>query len=215
MKRVTIWLLLVAPLICSCNSIYFSALEKIGIEKRELFIKRIKSARDSQVEAKEQFKNALEEYRSVISVEGGDLERKYDQLSAVLETSEASAEEVKTKVIRVRDVAVSLFAEWKSELSDYTNQELRRDSEKKMEKAKLEYAAMMGSMKIASDRLEPALKPLRDNVLYLKHNLNAKAIMALNSEVIKVEEKVDVLIEELTRSIQDADEYVKRIENLS
>ena len=215
MKRLTICLLLIAPLLISCNSLYFSALEKIGIEKRDLFIKRIKSARDSQVDAKEQFKSALDEYRSVISVDGGDLERKYDQLSAVLERSEASAEEVKTKVIRVRDVAVSLFAEWNSELDDYTNQELRRDSENKLQRAKMEYAEMMGSMKIASDRLEPALKPLRDNVLYLKHNLNAKAIMALNSEVLKVEEKVDILIEELTRSIEDADEYVKRIENLN
>jgi hypothetical protein len=192
---------------------YFSALEKIGIEKRDLFIKRIKAARNSQVDAKEQFKNALEEYKSVVNVEGGDLESKYSKLSAILDESEKSAEDVKTRVIKVRDVAVSLFQEWKSELSDYSNQELRRDSEKKLDKAKMEYAAMMASMKIASDRLEPALKPLRDNVLYLKHNLNAKAIMALNAEVIRVEEKVDNLIEELSRSIADADEYVKRMES--
>jgi hypothetical protein len=201
------------PLLSSCNSMYFSALEKIGIEKRDLFIKRIKAARNSQVDAKEQFKNALEEYKSVVNVEGGDLESKYSKLSAILDESEKSAEDVKTRVIKVRDVAVSLFQEWKSELSDYSNQELRRDSEKKLDKAKMEYAAMMASMKIASDRLEPALKPLRDNVLYLKHNLNAKAIMALNAEVIRVEEKVDNLIEELSRSIADADEYVKRMES--
>lgn len=215
MKRIAIFLLIFVPLISSCNSIYFSALEKIGIEKRDLFIKRIKSARDSQVDAKEQFKSALEEYRSVVSVEGGDLERKYDQLSAALERSEDSAAEVKTKVIRVRDVAVSLFKEWKSELAEYSNQDLRRDSENKLEKAKMEYAAMMASMKIASDRLEPALSPLRDNVLYLKHNLNAKAIMALNNDVIKLQERVDMLLEELSRSISDADEYVKKMESNS
>jgi len=213
MKKLLILLMVCLPLLASCNSLYFSALEKIGIEKRDLFIKRIRAARDSQVEAKEQFKNALEEYRSVVSVEGGDLGRKYDQLSSSLEKSEAIAKEVNNRRIKVRDVAVSLFKEWKSELSDYSNQELRRDSEKKLEKAKMEYASMMASMRIASDKLEPALKPLRDNVLYLKHNLNAKAIMALNAEVVKIEEKVDVLLEELTRSIADADDYVKRMES--
>lgn len=213
MKYLVLLGLVFLPVLSSCNSMYFSALEKIGIEKRDLFIKRIKAARNSQVDAKEQFKNALEEYKSVVNVEGGDLESKYNKLSAILDESEKSAEDVKSRVIRVRDVAVSLFQEWKSELSDYSNQELRRDSEKKLDKAKMEYAAMMASMKIASDRLEPALKPLRDNVLYLKHNLNAKAIMALNAEVIRVEEKVDNLIEELSRSIADADEYVKRMES--
>ncbi len=213
MKYLVLLSLVFLPVLSSCNSMYFSALEKIGIEKRDLFIKRIKAARNSQVDAKEQFKNALEEYKSVVNVEGGDLESKYTKLSAILDESEKSAEDVKTRVIKVRDVAVSLFQEWKSELSDYSNQELRRDSEKKLDKAKMEYAAMMASMKIASDRLEPALKPLRDNVLYLKHNLNAKAIMALNAEVIRVEEKVDNLIEELSRSIADADEYVKRMES--
>ncbi len=212
MKRIAIGLLILLPLVTSCNSIYFSALEKIGIEKRDLFIKRIKAARDSQVDAKEQFKNALEEYRSVVSVEGGDLETKYNQLSEVLERSEATAKDVKTRVVRVRDVAVSLFQEWKSELGDFSNQTLRNDSEKKLEEAKLKYGAMIGSMRIASDRLEPALKPLRDNVLYLKHNLNAKAILALNSEVIHIEGKVDVLLSELSRSIADADEYVQKLE---
>lgn len=213
MRFVILASLIFLPLLSSCNSMYFSALEKIGIEKRDLFIKRIKAARDSQIDAKEQFKDALEKYKSVINVDGGDLESKYSKLSAVLEESESSATEVKSRVIRVRDVAVSLFQEWKSELEDYSNQELRRDSEKKLEKAKMEYAAMMASMKIASDRLDPALQPLRDNVLYLKHNLNAKAIMALSSEVVHIENKVDVLISELSRSIADADEYVKKMES--
>lgn len=212
MRFVILASLIFLPLLSSCNSMYFSALEKIGIEKRDLFIKRIKAARDSQIDAKEQFKDALEKYKSVINVDGGDLESKYSKLSAVLEESESSATEVKSRVIRVRDVAVSLFQEWKSELEDYSNQELRRDSEKKLEKAKMEYAAMMASMKIASDRLDPALQPLRDNVLYLKHNLNAKAIMALSSEVVHIENKVDILINELSRSIADADEYVRKME---
>ena len=37
-------------------------------------------------------------------------------------------------------------------------------------------------MKRAEQSMQPVLRTLRDNVLYLKHNLNAQAIGALRGE---------------------------------
>lgn len=196
----------------ACNSVYFSALEKIGIEKRDLMISRIKNAKESQIEAKEQFKDALEQYKSIIKFQGGTLEDKYQKLSSVLEKSEEKATEVKSRISSVRDVSVALFKEWKNELNQYSDQRLRSDSEKKLQSSKDEYSRMMASMRIAADKLDPALKPLKDNVLYLKHNLNAKAISALDTEVHQIESKVEDLIIELNQAIDDANSYINTLE---
>ncbi len=207
MKSKFLSLILILTL-TSCSSIYYSTMEKFGIEKRDIFISRIKAARDSQQDTKKQFKDALEEYRSIVEVKGGDLEKTYDKLSGVLEDCESQATEVKGKVQKVRDVAVKLFAEWKEEISEYSNETYKKDSQEKLEHSKAEYAKMMGSMKIAVDRLDPAIKPLKDSVLYLKHNLNAKAVSSLDTELVKIESKVDELIVEVNRAIDDSEKFI-------
>jgi hypothetical protein len=63
-------------------------------------------------------------------------------------------------------------------------------------------------MKKADARLEPALQPLRDQVLFLKHNLNAKAIGSLSKEVAVIESKVDDLVRDMEASIREADAFI-------
>lgn len=198
---------------CGCSSLYFSALEKIGIEKRELLISRIKEAKDAQEDAKTQFKSALEAYKTVIRFDGGLLEDKYEKLNSVLKKTEHKADEVRKRVQKVKEVAVALFREWKDELNQYSDHTLKNDSEIKLLHAKNEYSKMMASMRIATDKLDPALTPLRDKVLYLKHNLNAKAVSALDNEVSVIENKVEELIRELNQAIDDANSYMQTLED--
>jgi hypothetical protein len=61
-----------------CSSAYYATMEKFGVHKRDLLVKRVTQARESQVEAKEQFASALEQFRSVVAVDGGNLEAKYN-----------------------------------------------------------------------------------------------------------------------------------------
>ena len=63
-------------------------------------------------------------------------------------------------------------------------------------------------MKRAEGRLEPALRPLRDQVLFLKHNLNAQAIAGLKGEVIQVDAKVGQLVAEIDRATAEADRFI-------
>ncbi len=191
-----------------CSSAYFSAMEKLGYAKRDLMVSRVHDAKDSQQKAKTQFKDALEQFRSVIAVKGGSLEQKYAKLSKELEKSENQAAQVKKRIASVEEVSSALFREWKSELKQYQNETLRDESERKLELTKDRYEQMIGAMKRASSKLDPALQPLRDNVLFLKHNLNAKAISSLNDELMTVESNVDSLVADLQRSIDEADAFI-------
>ncbi len=212
MKIKTLVPILVLIGIAGCSTLYFAGMEKIGIQKREIMVDRVKAARDTQKEAKEQFVNALEQFKSVVAVQGGDLEKKYNQLSATLERSEAEAEAVRSRIKSVEEVSTALFAEWKKEIAQYNSETLRRSSQQKYDAAEEKYAQLMKAMKKAESRMEPALVPLRDQVLYLKHNLNAKAIAGLSDEVVTVETRVDKLVSDIEAAVAEADEFIRQLQ---
>lgn len=195
-----------------CSKTYYAAMEKVGYDKREILADRVDSARESQQDAKEQFANALERYKRVVAVEGGELEEKYYILNDEYETSEARAEAVRDRIDAVEDVADALFEEWAEEINQYSSAKLKRSSQQKLTATKSRYTKLIRAMNKASRAMDPVLAAFKDQVLYLKHNLNAKAIAALEGELSTIRSDVDVLIRDMEASIAEADEFIKTLE---
>jgi hypothetical protein len=214
MVKLTLMILLLAiPFAFSaCDTAYINAMDKMGYAKRDLLSSRVKSARDAQADAKKDIQSALDQFGQVVTYQGGDLEATYKKLKSELQRSEDSAEAVRNRIEAVENVADSLFAEWKTELGQYSNADLRRRSEAKLSQTKNRYNDMLGAMKRAEQRIDPVLRPLRDHVLYLKHNLNARALAAMKGELVKVDAQVDQLVREMNRSIAEADKFIQIME---
>jgi Skp family chaperone for outer membrane proteins len=194
-----------------CQSAYYKTMEKFGYHKRDLLVDRVEDARDAQEEAKEQFQTALEKFSAVTNFQGGQLEEKYKSLSAELERSESRASAVRKHIGKVENVAEALFDEWESELSQYTNDSLRRASERKFRQTNRRYTQLIRIMKRAEAKIEPVLSAFRDQVLFLKHNLNAQAIASLQDEMVSVETEIASLIKEMEASIAEADAFIKEM----
>src|SRR5512145_297212 len=197
--------------ITACSSVYYGTMEKVGIHKRDIMVDRVKAARDTQNETKEQFVSAMEQFKSVVHFKGGDLEKEYNKLNATLKKSEAKAAEVRDRIRAVENVSEALFDEWRAEIKQYANDSLRRSSQNKYDATRKKYAELIKAMKKAEAKLEPALVPLRDQVLFMKHNLNAKAIAGLTSEVAGVQTNVDKLVKEMEIAIAQADAFIKTL----
>jgi hypothetical protein len=191
---------------------YFGAMEKMGVHKREIMVDRVKAARDAQNAAKTQFVSAMQQFKSVVNFKGGDLEREYEKLRGVLSASEDHAERVHDRIRAVESVSNALFSEWRSEIRQYSSEALRKASQQKLDLTKQRYAGLMGAMKRAESKLEPALVPLRDQVLFLKHNLNARAIAGLADEVTTVQANVDKLVFEIEASVAEADKFIASLQ---
>jgi uroporphyrinogen-III decarboxylase len=187
-------------------------MEKLGYPKRDLMVNRVESARDAQQDAKEEFQSALEKFRTVVKFDGGKLEQKYDELKTAYDRSEARAETVTDRIESVEDVAEALFEEWASELDQYSNSSLRRSSARKLEQTKRQYTQLINAMKRAEKKMDPVLAAFKDQVLYLKHNLNAKAIASLQTELVSVQSDVDALIREMNASIDEANTFISAME---
>lgn len=115
------------------------------------------------------------------------------------------------RIASVEDVGEALFKEWEAELGQYSNAQLRRSSQQKLAETRLEYDQLIRSMRRAEAKIDPVLSAFRDQVLFLKHNLNASAIASLKNELSVVETDVASLIREMEAAIAEADGFIKTI----
>ncbi len=202
--------ILATSVIGGCASAYYDAIETLtGMEKRDLLVERVVKAAASQEEAKEEFVSALDAFRAVVDIDGGELEATYDRLNASYESAEKEADRVRTRVKDVQIVARDLFKEWRKELDQYSSASLRATSERQLRETEQRYEELERRMQKASSSMDPVLAVFKDRVLYLKHNLNSRAIAALEGEAEQIETDVSALIADMERSIAEADAFIK------
>lgn len=196
-------------LLGGCASVQYSALEKVGVHKRDILVDRVEDAQQAQREAKEEVTSAYEQFTQLVRVDGGDLEKTYKKLNAAVEDTRDSVAEVDDRIDAIERVAADLFEEWRDELKQYTSDSLRRSSAQKLKDTQARYRTMLASMQNARRRIDPVLNVFEDHVLFLKHNLNARAVAALKGEVGSIESKVDGLIRDMEAAIAEADRFIK------
>ncbi|ALS97202.1 DUF2959 domain-containing protein [Lacimicrobium alkaliphilum] len=207
----TLGLALGLPLLSGCQSAYYSAMEKVGFEKRDILVDRVEDTRDAQEDAQQQFSSALDQFSQLINFEGGELQDVYENLKDQYEASESSAQRVTDRIDKVESVAEDLFDEWQEELEQYSNESLRRDSSRKLKETQRRYDDLLRSMRRAESKMAPVLSALQDNVLYLKHNLNASAIGALQGEYGNIKRDIDQLIKEMNSAIAQSNDFIASI----
>lgn len=195
-------------LLAGCESAYYGAMEQVGVHKRDILVDRIEEVRDAQVDVKEQFSSALERFTHELNFDGGELAEAYDIINGEYEESQERADTLSARINSVEDVAEALFDEWNNELEQYSSAKLRRESASKLKDTRRNYERMLVSMRTAEKKMVPVLDTLRDQSLYLKHNLNARAIASLKGEFSDLKRDINVLIKDVETSIDAADRFM-------
>ncbi|MDX1953304.1 MAG: DUF2959 domain-containing protein [Verrucomicrobiota bacterium] len=205
-------LLLACLLVTGCQTVYYQAWEKFGKEKRDLLKDNVKDARNEQEQAAEQFKDALTRLKEMYGFQGGNLEKAYDKLKADYDRSASRAKAVSSRVEKVEQIATDLFAEWEAEIKNMSNDRLSANSRAQLRQTREKYESLHASMKKAESSMQPVLKQFQDQVLYLKHNLNAQAIGSLKGEAVDIEKEIQRLIKDVNASIAEADAFIQGME---
>jgi chromosome segregation ATPase len=212
-KIISLATIAVTLLISGCESTYYAAMEEIGIPKRDILIDRIEETQEAQKDGQEQFKSALEQFKSVVNFDGGDLEDLYNNLNTEYENSVDAADDIRNRINKVDSVATALFEEWEEELTQYTNASFRRESQRQLSSTQSRYKRLLSAMRKAEKSIDPVLNTLRDNTLFLKHNLNARAISSLKGELSTVNNNVSSLINAMEKAIQESDTFIKQLKD--
>ncbi len=210
--RVFTGLLLFALLLGGCRSAYYSTMEKFGVYKRDLLKKRVVAARDEEKAAGEQFKDALTRIKELYGFEGGNLEKTYNALKDEYDRSAARADAVHKRIKDMETVAGDLFDEWKKEIGEISSANLRQSSREKLDETRRRYEELHAALKRAEQSMDPVLTRLHDQVLYLKHNLNAAAIASLKGEATSIQTDISKLLEDMNAAITHADSFINNLQ---
>lgn len=191
-----------------CQSAYYSAMESFGKHKRDILVDEVENAQDAQQEAQEQFKSALEQLTAMIDFDGGDLQEQYEATLTSYEASEDQASEVTYRINSIDKVGTALFDEWADEIEQYSSAKLKSQSRIKLKDTQRKYNRLLKTMRKAESKMFPVLAALKDNTLYLKHNLNAKAIGSLENEYQSIKSDVNALIKEMNVAIKESQAFI-------
>lgn len=207
MNRRSLLSLALVPL-AGCSKLFYETAVKLGKEKRDILVSRVKDARKDQEEAKEQFKTTLEAFQSVTGFDGGKLEEVYKKLNKEFEKSEDRANDVGGRINAIEMVARDMFKEWGKEIDQMSDRSLKTQSRSLLRDTESRYGTLIRKMRDSEKRMKPVLGAFRDQVLFLKHNLNARAIRSLKETSVKIGSDVTALIGEMEASIREADSFV-------
>lgn len=194
-----------------CQTVYYSVWESLGKEKRDLLRSNVKDVKQEQEEVGEQFEDTLEKIRALYGVEGGKLEKQYDKVKSEYEASEARAEALRERIDQVRTIGEDLFEEWEAELAEISDASLRSRSEQTLRKTRRRFAELETALGRTEAALAPPLQKFKDQVLFLKHNLNAQAVGSLRAETGEIESDVEDLVETLRDSIRSAERFIAEL----
>jgi len=205
----------VAVALGGCTSAYYSAMEQVGTHKRDILKSRIEAGQEDQQEAQEQIKTTYQRFQELTGYEGGDLESVYDKLNAEYERSEARAEDVRKRIASIEQVSKDLFAEWQLEIDSMQNAKLKSQSSRSLADTRAKYTKLIAAMNKAAGKMPPVLTAFRDQVLFLKHNLNARAIASLSSTLGEIEGDIELLIKDIDASIKESERFLASLESAS
>jgi len=194
------------------NSVYYAGMEKVGFHKRDIMVSRVEKVQDLQKDAQEEFKSALEKFGSLVTIEDSDLKSAYEKFNNEYEDAREIADDLSVSIDKLENVSLSLFEEWENELDLYTSKKLKSQSSKKLQATISNYKAMMKSMRKSEKSMEPILSTFQDNVLTLKHSLNAQAIGALQGEFTSLKKDIKVLINQMNISIKESSQFIEKID---
>lgn len=211
-NTITAFALVSLGLTTGCQSVYNATMENVlGYEKRELLKKSVVSLQAEQKDAQKEFKDAMTRLKELYAFTGGELESVYNKLKSAYESCESERKAVHSRIENMEGIASSMFSEWEKELLQYTNPNLAASSREQLRSTKERYTQLATTVRAAESAMKPVLAQIKDNVLYLKHNLNAAAIGSLKGEATNIQSQIEQLLNRMNASIAESDSFIKSL----
>jgi outer membrane murein-binding lipoprotein Lpp len=210
-RAVSLSVIVFALVLSGCHSTYYKAMSTLGKEKRDILVSRIKDAKKDQDQTKQKLQTTMESFQALTGFKGGSLEKSYKRLNSDYEDAASQADKLHDKIQSIDQVSNDLFKEWQGEINAMDNGKLKSQDSVMLRNAKVRQATYMRAMHQTEDQIAPVLKTFHDQVLFLKHNLNARAIGSLKNTSAGLQSDVAGLVQSIDASSQEADKLISSL----
>jgi Protein of unknown function (DUF2959) len=191
-----------------CTSAYYATMQKLGKEKRDILIQRVKDSKKDQEQTKEKLQTTMESFQALTGFQGGSLEKSYKKLNGDYESAADQVGKLHDRIQSIEKVSNDLFTEWQGEINQMNNGKLKARSTAMLKDSQARQAAYMKAMRNTEARIAPVMSAFHDQVLFLKHNLNARAIGSLKGTSAQMDTDVGSLMKSIDGSMAEADNLI-------
>ena len=203
--------LTVALGLTGCSSAYYSVMQKLGKEKRDILVQRVKDSKKDQEDTKEKLQTTMESFQALTGFQGGSLEKSYKKLNGDYESAADQVQKLHDRIQSIDKVSSDLFNEWQNEINQMGSAKLKAQSSGMLRDSKAKNAVFMTAMHNTEVRITPVMAAFHDQVLFLKHNLNARAIGSLKGTSAKMDTDVTALKKSIDASMAEADNLINSL----
>jgi hypothetical protein len=126
------------------NNAYYQSRESVlGHHKRDIVVIQVDQACNSLKGTRDQFEDALQQFKSIVNVDITSLDRRYKLLQRQFEFCKGKSDDVSHRIAAIEEVSTSLFKEWEDELGQYSNRALRSRSRQQLKASKQQYTRLI------------------------------------------------------------------------
>jgi hypothetical protein len=194
--------------LAGCTTTYYKAMRTLGKEKRDILVSPILDAKKDQQQTKQQLQTTMESFQQLTGFKGGSLEKSYKRLNSDYEKADDQARKLHDRIDSIDKVSQDLFKEWQGEINEMDNRKLKTQSSAMLRDARIRQASYLKAMRKTEDQMTPVLHAFHDQVLFLKHNLNARAIGSLKNTSASIQDDVTVVLASIDGSMKEADNLI-------
>ncbi|MGD0306430.1 MAG: DUF2959 family protein [Candidatus Acidiferrales bacterium] len=194
-----------------CTSAYYKTMQKLGKEKRDILVQRVKDSKKDQEDTKEKLQTTMESFQALTGFQGGSLEKSYKKLNSDYESAADQVGKLHDRIQSIDKVSNDLFTEWQGEINQMSNAKLKARSAAMLKDSQARQASFMKAMRNTETRIAPVMAAFHDQVLFLKHNLNARAIGSLKGTSAKMDTDVTALMKSIDGSMAEADNLINSL----
>ena len=133
----------------------------------------------------------------------------YAEFVSAVETSEDQADELRSTVEPMHELAEDVFTTWAENLQAFTTAGLRQRSQVRLDATRSRYDAVLAAVGQAQEAYDAFNLGLRDHAIYLENDFNAASVAGIEGEVVKLTDWAGELDRRLSASMDAAEDYVR------
>jgi len=183
------------------------AAAQAGVKQAENLVKKTEASAKAITEAREQIKTTLDGYNALIEGNVEDTKKAYGNLQKEMDRSDDRAEDVGKRIDEMNVEADKYFADWTRSLDGISSPDLRARSEERMKDARSRYDQILATTGKAGDMFASFIQNLRDQVTYLGHDLNPRALASLEGDATKLNTAAESFFGKIDSAIDEATSY--------
>ncbi len=194
----------------SCNGTGFTSFLNFGGgDRKDVLVERVHVSRELHIETREKLNAAMEAFALMTKTsESAELEEIYKRFQDDTEDFSSLSKRLAKAIVTLERDSTSLFAEWRTELDEYSSQTLRQKSEQMLVETQDSFNTLLASYRSCQKSMEPVQASLSDYDLFLDQNLNPRAIASLGDTLDDLRKRVGRLRSKLNEAVQASDQFL-------